>query len=65
MTSDVEELASWAVEIGKGEMPSLVLVFNGRRVRLPCVVAELLSRALHERCLELAAGGADAPAKLP
>ena len=65
MKTDLEPLASWAVEIDTAEKSSLVLLLNGRRVRLPCVTAELLSRALHERCLELAIGGVDGPANLP
>lgn len=65
MKNDLEPLASWAVEIDTAEKSSLVLVINGRKVKLPCVTAELLSRALHGRCLELATAGVDTPANLP
>ncbi len=65
MTPDAEALGSWAVEINLEEKSSLVLVLNGRRLRLPRAAAEMLSRALHERCVELAASGNNGPANLP
>jgi hypothetical protein len=64
MMSEVEELSSWAVEISNREKPSLMLILNGRRVRLPPTTAELLARALHERSLELASRGGGGPANL-
>lgn len=66
MTSDIEQLDSWAVEIDNSDRPSLVLVLNGRGVGIPPLTADLLGRALRERALELTnKGGRDGPANQP
>lgn len=57
MVSEVELLASWAVEVGPGETPSLLLVLNGRRVAVPWQTADLLAQALRERALEISKCG--------
>lgn len=57
MGSEVELLESWAIEIGTGETPSLLLVLNGRRVAVPWQAADLLAQALRERALEITESG--------
>lgn len=66
MGLDVEQLESWAVDMGKGESPSLVLVLSGRSVAIPASAADLLARALRERALEITKrGGRERPANQP
>lgn len=65
MKLDAESLGSWSVEIDVADRSSLILVLNGRSLKLPCEVAEILARALRARCCELATKGNIGPANIP
>lgn len=65
MTSGIDELKSWAVEIVEVGEPAVILVLNGQRVSLPPLAAELVAEALRSRCRDLARRGSGKPANQP
>jgi len=65
MTAKVEALESWAIESNVADKLSLVLVLNGRKVRISTAAAEQLARALDSRRLDLTAGDVGCAANQP